>query len=111
MKILICDDEQAFVDSIVDRLRRIPEVEEQFEVVPFTGLEACVKELEERRSVARDEPGKLQFDKNFAFDNAEIVIVDYDLIKIRSEGFLTGEGVAYLARCFSNAGYIVALNQ
>jgi hypothetical protein len=112
MRILICDDEKSFADAIAERLHRIPEVDEHFEVVPLTsGLETAVKELEERRFNAREDPTAIRFDKAFAFDAADIVIVDYDLIRIRSEGFLTGESVAYLARCFSNAGYIIALNQ
>jgi hypothetical protein len=112
MRILICDDEKSFAEAIADRLHRIPEVEEHFEVIPLTsGLEEAVKELENRRFIAREDPADVRFDETFPFDAADIVIVDYDLIRIHSDGFLTGEGIAYLARSFSNAGYIIALNQ
>ena len=50
------------------------------------------------------------------FDNADILVVDYDLVNLleNSElpvGVPTGERVAYMARCFSECGFIIALNQ
>ena len=50
-------------------------------------------------------------DKAQAIDQADILIVDYDLLELKSDYYQTGEGVAYLARCYSDCGFIVALNQ
>jgi hypothetical protein len=112
MKVLICDDETGFTEEISRRLKGIPEVGEHLDVCPLTsGLAVEVEELEKRRFNARGDGPVAPFDHSSPFDAADIIIVDYDLIKIQSEGFLTGENVAYLARSFSNAGYIVALNQ
>jgi hypothetical protein len=44
-------------------------------------------------------------------DKADLFIVDYDLVKAKGEDYLTGETVAYLARCYSSCGVIVGLNQ
>jgi hypothetical protein len=47
-----------------------------------------------------------------AFDRAAILVVDYDLLKFEHErGYLTGDIVAYLARCYSKCGVIVGLNR
>ena len=48
------------------------------------------------------------------FDDADILVIDYDLLDLGGEAeasHLTGERVAYLARCYSKCGLIVALNQ
>ena len=44
-------------------------------------------------------------------DRTDILIVDYDLLGDSSKVSYTGEDVAYLVRCFSGCGLIVAVNQ
>ncbi len=48
-------------------------------------------------------------------DKCAVLVLDYDLFEIASDAWseqdLTGEEVAYLARCFSTCGVIVGVNQ
>jgi hypothetical protein len=40
-----------------------------------------------------------------------VLVVDYDLIGLDKHSYITGESIAYLARCYSSCGYIVTLNE
>jgi hypothetical protein len=44
-------------------------------------------------------------------DSCDILIVDFDLLGSEAGEFLTGEEVAYLARCWSECGIIVGVNR
>jgi hypothetical protein len=65
--------------------------------------------LENRRNNYREE--KAQDTTQTLLDEASIFLIDYDLLKYSDKGYLNGEGVAYLARCFSKCQIIVGLNQ
>jgi hypothetical protein len=75
-----------------------------------------LKELENRRVSLRE--GKGYAPKPTLIDECAILIVDFDLIDFwrdredsKDSSDVTGEWIAYLARCFSDCGYIIALNQ
>ena len=73
-------------------------------------FKTIVDTLETRRAQARTaEPPA--FADTCKLDDADILIVDYDLLSLKSAGVMTGENVAYLARCFSRCGFILGLNQ
>jgi len=68
--------------------------------------------LERRRREARKQPrDDFPGDEAEIIDKADILIVDYDLLELEGDYYQTGEGLAYLARCYSGCGLIVALNQ
>jgi hypothetical protein len=114
-KILICDDEPGMRESWKNALEAIPTVQRGFEVEIISDVEfaGTLMDLEKRRRTAREEstsvPGSTWGDN--PFDTAAILIVDYDLFGFKKEDYITGEGVAYLARCYSRCGLIIALNQ
>jgi hypothetical protein len=70
-------------------------------------LKTLTKRIENARS--HDTVYLNDDDSDKTFDNADVLVVDYDLFKANE--LLTGENVAYNARCFSSCGVIVALNQ
>lgn len=51
-----------------------------------------------------------KWDDETLLDQTSVLVVDYDLLKTSTETYLTGENVAYLARCFSKCGLILGLN-
>ncbi len=112
MKLLVADDVKDRLDGWMRRLNDVPEVDETFggDIVTLTGeeLAAEIDELSKRRAAARG--GEITEGKS-EFDSASLVIVDYDLTNLRGHSNETGVGVAYLARCFSDCGFIAALNQ
>jgi hypothetical protein len=106
-RVVIFDDEDRFRENWVARLREVPGFEEEFEALTAKtdAFGADLKVLYNRRLVARQ-------NREVAvsaplFDETDILIIDYDLLELNE----TGEEVAYLARCFSQCGTIIAVNQ
>lgn len=115
-EILICDDVPSDRNRWKKRLEAIPAVRDAFEVktVEENAFKDILTDLEKRRRTARKNhsaavPGS-DWGKN-PFDNVAILIIDYDLLLFNKEDYITGKGVAYLARCYSRCGLIIALNQ
>lgn len=77
-----------------------------------------VRQLEKRQKRAREQFEQKE-DIDFKgldcyLDEVGILLVDYDLLDLDDSGFgsvLTGERLAYLARCYSRCDVIVAINQ
>ncbi|MDY7229030.1 hypothetical protein [Hyalangium rubrum] len=118
--VLICDDETTAERKWHEALERVQAVKGHFDVkgIDESKPERVVRTfreeiaiLERRRSEARK--GKDSGEPSI-FDEASILIVDFDLIRLdqgKEEVYLTGESVAYLARCYSRCKIILALNQ
>ena len=113
MNLLVADDRSDRMDRWLERLERVPEIEQFFgRPTTLTGerLEAEIDELSARRAAARG--SEQRADEPSEFDKASLLIVDYDLTDLKGgHSTETGVGVAYLARCFSDCGLISALNQ
>jgi hypothetical protein len=111
--ILIYDDEKTYKESLRNRLADLPIVkkQKQYEVEPLSqdDFKETIKILRHRQRQLRDTDSWGA--KTTPLDSASIFVVDYDLVNNEVDSFLTGENIAYIARCFSNCGLIVALNQ
>jgi len=109
LKILVFDDEDPKRQNWAERLREVG----PHDVEPISG-ETFIKEMErlsERRQKARDETDFVTLESlgiKCIFDDADLLIIDYDLVAMT---VVTGEEIAYLVRCFSTCGVVVALNQ
>lgn len=106
--ILIYDDEEGSALGIKEQLISINGLELRL----LQNAKEEVELLERRRRSARtgDDPDEA----DSSFDHADVLIVDYDLTASREQQggpAETGERVAYLARCYSKCGTIVALNR
>ena len=122
--ILIYDDEPARTGKFKGELKKSINEANQSENFTFSSLDGpefqnAIKALEQRRINFR-EKNEIDFEGNSnngmeKIDNASIFIIDYDLLRSQVEesptGSLTGEIIAYLARCFSRCKLIVGLNQ
>lgn len=122
-KIVICEDDKGPREELRKRLLAVRAIRDQFDeedvVSPDNSkLREELSLLENRRASARSNERTAQSQPSW-FDDAEILIIDYDLININNDNaevkkddiFVTGEQIAYLARCYSHCGFIVALNQ
>ena len=45
------------------------------------------------------------------FDEADIVFLDYDLLDVDTDSYITGQELAYLVRCYSSCGLILVMNE
>lgn len=109
MNIIIYDDEAASQSEWRNTLRKHlvgHRIDAPLPATLFDELEV----LQKRREAARaGKPGSSH--GKSCFDTADLLIVDYDLLKLQGAGYLTGEEVTYLVRCYSRCGIVVALNQ
>lgn len=108
-RIVILDDESEVRSDWKRNLLDIASVSRAFEVdIMIEGEFREAWEILNRRYIGS---GKGAFEST-AFDTSDIVIVDYDLRYMSAEpSFLTGETIAYMARCYSRCGIIVTVNQ
>jgi len=109
--VLICDDEQRSVDAWRERLEQLA-IPFQVQGLAGRALGTAIKALEARREVARSSRKRAADWEEHEFDKADILIIDYDLLNVDDPASaMSGENVAYLARCYSHCGLIVGLNQ
>lgn len=124
VRVLICDDEGARASGLRLRLRRRFANLTDFEVSSLSVQEFMdsIIHLEDRQRRARKNSGKpagelFDDDREHPFDNTDVLLVDYDLVRLGSVNKISstqtdsGERVCYLARCYSKCGTIVAYNQ
>ncbi|NEJ82579.1 hypothetical protein GR268_39340 [Rhizobium leguminosarum] len=111
-KVLICDDEpdaaETWVREIVETIDAT--VYDMQPVPPTAEIEKAIKVLLARRAALRAKEPRP--DDPCLFDEIDVLIIDYDLIHVDDKKTrYTGEGVARLARVFSECGIVVVLNQ
>ena len=127
--VILDDDEVRARDDWAAKIKRIEGIPAAAEVEALTALEVaqCLRQLQERALEARQEAQGSATHERCVVDDADIVIMDYDLTPdptriverhpeqvelIRSElRAETAETLAYLARCYSSCKFIVAVNQ
>ena len=113
-KILIYDDEdkqtERFENILKQALNRVGQ-DTDFDIKPLSdeALQNSI-ELLQKKQVGFRENGKC-LDATTIFDEASIFIIDYDLLKSKVKGLLTGEIISYVVRCFSECKLIIGLNQ
>lgn len=110
-KILVCDDQTDFTESLVRELKEIEFVAKNFNVEFLSSHLGSSIEALENRLVRSTKEGLPDFPDDAAklIDESAILVIDYRLIYTSAS--ITGERVAYLARCYSHCGLIVGLNQ
>lgn len=108
MRVRVCDDDEAIADGWVATIQA--EAPADAEVARLPNAKEEVSNLLRRKLAA--EKGENPLAQACGFDGIDVLAVDYDLIHLDEEGSrTTGEGIARLARTFSNCGVIVVMNQ
>ena len=110
MKIVICDDDRKRAEQWERLIRQVGKPTAKYDIGliesdQFTDVIQLLRrrQLEARRS--------REVDEKCIFDEADILVVDFDLLRFDASGTDTGESVAYLARTYSDCGFIIELNQ
>lgn len=107
-QLVVFDDEAAKGAEWAERLQVL--VPNWDVVCRKTGeLEVDLAELEARRQHAIR--GEQHEQAATVFDSADVLVVDFNLFQLDRSSIVSGEDVAYLARCFSTCGFIVGVNQ
>ena len=113
-KILIYDDEdkqtERFKDKLDQALKKAGKDQDfAIEALCENALQCLIKSLQKKQEEFRN--NGTGSNETPEFDEAAIFIIDYDLLKSKAGGLLTGEIIAYVVRCFSECKLIVGLNQ
>jgi len=108
--ILICDDDQGRVEDWKNRLELL-KIPFRLEGLAGQDLGTAIAELGKRRETSRRSGRQAATAEKHQFDAAAILVIDYDLLNVDPTSGMNGENVAYLARCYSDCGLIIGLNQ
>src|SRR5271169_2695156 len=95
--ILVCDDNQQIARRWSSQIAEVCPSDFTAESLPQSDLVEAISDLEERRKNARGSSAGAAHGKT-RFDDADILVIDYDLLNLKSQSFITGENLAYLAR-------------
>lgn len=106
-KILIYDDEEWFAEALKESLTVVRD-DFNVKILSESTFGTLMRVLKNRRSLEREFS---HWRKSTLLDEASIFIISFDLIHNKVSPFLTGEEVAYLARCFSKCGLIIVVDQ
>ncbi len=116
LKVAICDDESSNREFWKNELDKLDGFREHFEIELVVAeatndgpFRQAIDSLGERRRAARNQPS--EYGNESLFDQFDVLVVDYDLINAVHGDWITGEEIAYLARCYSRCKTIVAVNQ
>lgn len=114
-KILVYDDDpraaERFAAEIKKGCRRSAEPVE-VEIISREDFHDDLAVLRRRQKDVRDEKTPDLADPRTCFDDADILVLDFDLSEYDEKGMIiTGELVSYHARAFSDCGIIVSVNQ
>jgi len=110
--IRVYDDTTHLGEKYVEKLKALEVVRKTFDKIESISHKDFKRELGELGDRQVKTRSDKKWDKDsMILDETSIFVVDYDLLKEFKETFLTGENIAYLARCFSTCGLIIGLNQ
>jgi len=111
--VLILDDDQNRAGHWAKSLNLLFQelaLDYQADVLSLDEVQANVLELTARRRASRQQLHRDAI--AVRIDDADVLVVDYDLLDLGEVGaFVTGDDVAYLARCYSSCKFIVGINQ
>jgi hypothetical protein len=109
-RIFVHDDELKINNRFLSGLESLRELRSKFDVVALShpAFREQMAKLTKRQRDLR--LGKKKYTTTSEFDDASVLIFDYDLIGSDPNVVWTSETVAYLARCFSDCGLILGVN-
>ncbi len=109
-KLVVYDDEERFGRNYARRLRAVKVIRDRFKVESMS-TEKFKREMELLRERQKHFRGASNLKDSSDLDTVDILVIDYDLLKLDFKSFWTSDVAAYLARCYSHCGLLIGLNQ
>ena len=110
MRVLVYDDSPEIAERLANRVRTVC-VGANVTAVKRDAFQEAIGLLKRRRAAWRAGEIDAAPIESTDADEADVIIIDYDLLLYPNEGDTTGSRLAYLLRCFSKCGLIVVLNE
>lgn len=105
LNICVVDEDATLADSWATQIANNPG-DFQVQALPIDRMVQCVDILELRQKQARESNGDMQ--GTCDLDSVDVLVIDHDLLPSLTR---RGASIAYLARCYSDCGFIIVLNQ
>ena len=109
LQVLVFDDSLNVAKGLADKVRAVYDAD--VTAVELETFRELIEKVNQRRDKWRGEEGDFTPVEPIEVDDADVVIVDYDLLRYSETGDITGSRLAYLLRCFTKCGLIVVLNE
>ena len=110
LSVIVCDDDTDATSEWASVLTDCLGDKASVEAPLLTDLSASLDALVRRQRALR-ETGVPSIDDHCIFDGADIIFLDYDLLDVDEDSYITGQELAYLVRCYSPCGLIVVMNE
>ena len=110
MQVLVYDDDERIAKGLAEKVKNVCD-NAKVTVVKQRKFREMIQEMNQRRQDCRDDVDEITSKESIDVDEADIVIVDYDLLAYSEAGDITGSRLAYLLRCFTKCGLIIVLNE
>ena len=110
MRVLVYDDNPEIGKRLAARIRSVCD-EVNVTAVQQETFRELIGLMNRRRAAWRGDEKDAVLIESTDVDEADVVVIDYDLLHYSDDGDTTGSRLAYLLRCFSKCGLIIVLNE
>ena len=110
MRVLVYDDNPEIADRLAAKVRTVCDKADVTAVKRET-FQVLIELMNRRRTAWRADEKDTALIESTDVDEADVIVVDYDLLLYSDEGDITGSRLAYLLRCFTKCGLIIVLNE
>ena len=110
IQVLVYDDSPEIAESLADKVRAVCGNVDVTAVKRET-FQELIELMNRRRAQWRADGNDLVLMESTDVDEADVIVVDYDLLRYSEAGDTTGSRLAYLLRCFTKCGLIIVLNE
>ena len=110
LQVLVYDDSPNIAESWVNKIQGAYD-RATVTAVNREAFQELMGKIAARRTAWRDGSSEDSSIELTNVDEADIIMVDYDLLRYSKTGDITGHRLAYLLRCFTKCGLIVVLNE
>ena len=110
MQVLVYDDNPNIAESLANKIQDTCD-NTSVTAVQQTTFQDLMGVINHRRAALRPGGQKQNSMEPTDIDEADVVVVDYDLLAYSEAGDTTGSRFAYLLRCFTKCGLIIVLNE
>lgn len=107
LTVVVCDDNADAASEWADVIRDVLGEDAKVKTPLPTEL---LEILARRQRILREEDAP-SIEYGSIFDEADIIFLDYDLLDVDEDSYITGQELAYLVRCYSSCGLIVVMNE
>ena len=110
IQVMVYDDSPEIAESLANKVR-IACDHANVTAVKQETFQDLIGLMNRRRAAWRVDEGDMDSIESTNVDEADVIVVDYDLLRYSDEADTTGSRLAYLLRCFTKCGLIIVLNE